>query len=208
MTDETRERIVDAAGEIFARKGFQQATIREICREAGANVAAVNYHFGDKERLYVEAVKRAHCESVPTKREEWPSDLPAEQQLRLFLEKMLIDMLDRDSPGWHIELIMREMAHPTTACEELVRGYIEPKFQLLCSIVRSLLPEDASNQQVHLHAFSIIGQCLLYRFHRPVGRLLIGDEEFESLFVVETLTQHIANVCLAGMQATFAGEPR
>lgn len=201
MADETRERIVDAAGEVFSQKGFQQATIREICGLAEANVAAVNYHFGDKETLYVEAVKRAHCESVPVDRSEWPSELPADEQLRLFLEKMLTDMLDRETPGWHTALIMREMAHPTSACEELVRGYIGPRFELLCEILRALLPQDMPDRDVTLHAFSVIGQCLVYRFHRPVGRLLIGEDEFEALFDVERLTRHISNFCLAGLAA-------
>ena len=54
---ETRQRLLEPASEVFAQKGFRDATIAEICREAGANVAAVNYHFGSKGELYVEAGK-------------------------------------------------------------------------------------------------------------------------------------------------------
>ena len=50
----------DAAGEIFAERGFDGTTVRDICQRAGANIAAVNYYFGDKQRLYVEAVVQAH----------------------------------------------------------------------------------------------------------------------------------------------------
>ena len=58
--DKTRQRLLEAAGEIFAEQGFRQTTVRDICARAGANVAAVNYHFGDKEKLYSEVLRFAH----------------------------------------------------------------------------------------------------------------------------------------------------
>ena len=60
VQDPTKVRLIEAAGEEFAEKGFECARVRTICERAGANVAAVNYHFGDKEQLYVEAVLDAH----------------------------------------------------------------------------------------------------------------------------------------------------
>ena len=56
---ETRRRLLDAAGEVFAEKGFAKATVREICQKAEANIAAVNYHFGDKEKLYAAVLPTA-----------------------------------------------------------------------------------------------------------------------------------------------------
>ena len=58
---ETRNRLLNAAGEVFAEKGFKSATVRAICDRAGANIAAVNYHFGDKEHLYSEVLRFAHA---------------------------------------------------------------------------------------------------------------------------------------------------
>ena len=52
----TRQRLLEAAGQVFAEQGFRAATVRDICQRAGANIAAVNYHFGDKEALYREVI--------------------------------------------------------------------------------------------------------------------------------------------------------
>ena len=54
---ETRRQLLEAAGEVFAEAGFRDATVREICRRAGANIAAISYHFGDKEKLYAEVLR-------------------------------------------------------------------------------------------------------------------------------------------------------
>ena len=56
---DTRERLLHAAAEMFAEHGYRDARVRDICQRAGANIAAVNYHFGDKQRLYQEALHHA-----------------------------------------------------------------------------------------------------------------------------------------------------
>src|ERR1700722_18946653 len=95
--DTTRARILEAAGAVFAEKGCDSATIRDICQLAGANIAAVNYHFGDKQRLYVQAVKRAHQALVElTPLPKWPPDTPARLKLRDFIETFLTRVLSSD----------------------------------------------------------------------------------------------------------------
>jgi len=59
-TGDTDARLLQAACNVFAEKGFRQATIAEIRRKARANIAAVNYHFGSKQALYKEAWRHAH----------------------------------------------------------------------------------------------------------------------------------------------------
>ena len=83
----TQNRILEAAGEVFADVGFRCATIRKICERAGVNVAAINYHFRSKEVLYSEVLKYWHEYAI----KKYPpllgvgEDAPAEEQLRALL---------------------------------------------------------------------------------------------------------------------------
>ncbi|MGE3807091.1 MAG: TetR/AcrR family transcriptional regulator, partial [Gemmataceae bacterium] len=93
--DDTRQRILEAAGLEFARKGFQESTVRDILRLARvSNQAAINYYFGDKEKLYLETVRRAHqcrVEEVPTP--SFPPGTPPEKKLAAFIHTMMTRMV-------------------------------------------------------------------------------------------------------------------
>src|SRR5215210_5505457 len=189
--DTTRERIADAAGEIFAERGFDGTTVRDICQRAGANIAAVNYYFGDKQRLYVEAVVRAHRWRMEQARlPDWSEGTPAETKLSDFIATFFRRVLTGPDDTWHTKLVMREMAHPTAACAELVQSSIRPQFEILLAILRELLPADVSAEQLRLTAFSIVGQCVFYHFADPVVRKLLASEEYSELDV-RKLAQHI-----------------
>src|SRR5271154_2215209 len=100
--DETRRQLLEAAGEVFAEVGFRDATVREICRRAGANVAAINYHFGDKETLYLEVLHYAHGKAL----EKYPpllgvaENAPPEKKLGAFILSMLQRIFDKGPTSW------------------------------------------------------------------------------------------------------------
>jgi TetR/AcrR family transcriptional regulator, regulator of cefoperazone and chloramphenicol sensitivity len=208
--DPTKVRLIEAAGEEFAAKGYGSARIRTICERAGANVAAVNYHFGDKEQLYVETVLHAHrCGfDTPDAAAAMPP-APAEQ-LRSFIHHFLSRVLAIHQPDdWQHRLMLREMLQPTMASDVLIREAIRPKFDCLQGILREFCP-DVEDRKLNALAFSVIGQCLYYRMGRPIAERLIGQDSFESLDL-DFLTDHITSFCLAALGCsptlTEAGEP-
>src|SRR5260370_427014 len=94
---ETRQRLVEAAGEVFAEHGFRDATIREICERAKANIAAVHYHFGDKEELYAAVFSYARSCAV-AQFDEQASLGTAEERLRTFIRAVLTRFFDDGRP--------------------------------------------------------------------------------------------------------------
>ncbi len=196
---EPRDRILAAACEVFATKGFKDATVRAICDLAGVNLAAINYYFGDKERLYIESIKQAHRqrgERFPLP--QWAEPTPPRDKLRSFVSNLLHRMLDDSGDAYHMQLMMREMLQPTAACAELVRDFIRPHFELLLSLLDEIVPVETTLARRKLIALSIVGQCLHHRITRPVIQFLFTPDEFARLSI-ETLAEHITQLTLDGI---------
>jgi AcrR family transcriptional regulator len=203
---ETRQRLIDAAGETFAEQGRSAARVRDICELAGANIAAVNYHFRDKDSLYLECVRHARRYL----REQFPMDEaasrqgPAEERLRAYVRTFLLRFLDAAGPQWHGKLLTREMFEPTGALDEAVEETIRPQAELLRSIVKELADGKLSEREARLCAESITAQCLFYRDARSIllkmtpGREIGGE-------AVACLTQHITRFSLGAIRDLVAG---
>ena len=196
ILDPTKSRLLEAAGEEFAEKGFEGATVRCICDRAGTNLAAVNYHFGDKEQLYEQAVLHAH-RCAPSSIAEVPSGADPAEELRTYVAMFLSNVVALESPTWHQILMLREMVNPTRASEALVREAIRPRFEHLSAIIRKLCPL-ADQTRVQALAFSVVGQCLHYKLTRSISERLVGAESFSKLDL-DYLTDHITRFTLAAL---------
>jgi AcrR family transcriptional regulator len=195
----TRDTIMEAAGRIFAEEGYPKATVRDICRQAGANIAAINYHFGDKKGLYLAVLKHYQELSFQT----YPPDLgiketqKPEEKLRAYIRSFLMRIMDDDHPAWFGRLLAREFTQPTWAFDILVKETIRPSFQILTGIVAAILGKGAKERNVRLCSMSIVGQCLYFRHSHPVITRLFPGEVFGAK-QIEELTEHITGVSLYG----------
>lgn len=194
---DARERLLNAAQETFAEHGFEGATVRDICRAAGANIAAVNYYFGDKQKLYIEAVKRAHVCAAQMDTFPVPAaGTPPVEKLRGFIREMVRRMHAPASPS-AMKLMMREMADPGKAAHVVVTEFVQPVAFKLRDILRELLP-NLDEQHLLMTGFSVIGQCLFYRQNRPVAELIFGKEAVAALGV-DTVADHVVRFTLAAL---------
>ena len=199
-TDDARTRILNVAGPIFAEKGYEAATVREICDRAEVNLASVNYYFGGKERLYIETVKWAHPITLgEIHMPEWPSETRPETKLRDYIHTMMKRMVEVKTAPWQHHLLMREMQQPTAACLELVEGYFRTEFRILLGILDEILPADTPQHRRHQIGFSVVGQCVHYNVGRHVIAMLVDEDELEEYYGTEQVAEHITEICLAAL---------
>src|SRR5215813_15472269 len=113
--DETRQRLLEAGRELFAEDGFHRVTVRDICHAARANVAAVNYHFGDKFGLYMEILRAGLALMTETNEMARVAGegKPPEEQLRAYINVFLERVAGKDRQSWLHKVMMHELATPT-----------------------------------------------------------------------------------------------
>ena len=194
--------ILQVAGPIFAQQGYQATTVRKICQAAGVNVSAVNYYFGDKERLYIDAVK--HARELIERRwplPEWPVQMSAEARLKHLIHTFVHRLLAPETEGWQIQLLLREIFEPTCACEELVQEGFQPFYSNLLQILRDLTDSSVPSHELHHIGFSVISQCVFYRAHDHIVRMMIDKSEREEHFSANALAEHVYRFSRAALAA-------
>ncbi len=197
---ETDHRLLEAAGEVFAEKGFHKATIREICRRADANVAAVNYHFGNKEGLYAAVLKYARrCAARSPAPDDGVPESELQEQLREFIHNFLQRIFDTGRPAWLAKLMAREMVEPTRVLDKIVQEQIAPNHARLRRIIRGIVGEDVDEEGVRHSALSIVGQCVFYRQGRAVIERLYPEQKFGQKDI-ERLAEHITLFSLGALK--------
>lgn len=163
--DPTRERLVEAACLLFGREGFRRVTVRDICQAAKANVAAVNYYFGDKMGLYMEVVDRAIAvmRGTTTAAQEGSGELPPQEKLRHYVRTYLKALLQSpDANTWIHGIMNQEMNEPTKAAAKIAREAIRPRVEYLTGILSGILGCAADDPRVRRCAVAVQSHCLWY----------------------------------------------
>jgi TetR/AcrR family transcriptional regulator, regulator of cefoperazone and chloramphenicol sensitivity len=199
--NDTRSRILQAAAVVFADFGFERATVRVICDRASVNIAAVNYHFGDKENLYIEVLK--YCKALAF--EKYPSDLdtkksdPPDVKLKVFIRSFVFRILDEGPPSLFGRLVSREYVEPTGALDMLVEEAMRPTFSLLSEIVGGLLGGRTPTMKVRMCCASVISQCLFFLYARHALTRLFPEQRFGAA-QMEIIADHITRFSLSAIQ--------
>jgi AcrR family transcriptional regulator len=198
---ETHDRLLNVAARLFAARGFHEVTVREICREARANVAAVNYHYGDKLGLYHEVVAKAvetMQATTEAARQAGQGSTP-EQKLRAYVRVFLERAAAQTRDSWIHQLMMREITDPTPALDMILDRVIRPRLGYVAEFVADILdrpPEDPSVQRAVL---SIQSQCHA-AMPNAMSKRVLPDLGVNGT-AIHDLADHIAEFSLGGLRS-------
>ena len=202
----TRDKLIEAAGHVFAERGYRAATIREICRRAGANVAAVNYTFGDKMGLYTEVLRHSvRAAKTAAMSAALDASLSAEETIRGVIRARLMSLCQESRPDWHIRLVMHEFSHPTPAMGRVVDEGMRPIYDRVRKAVGEIIGLPPDHETTRLSVNSIVGQILFYTFSRPVLARLQPELKLTP-DQLDRIADHIADFSLAYLKKVGHGK--
>jgi AcrR family transcriptional regulator len=201
----TRARLIDAAGQVFAEYGYQGAKVRDICRRARANIAAVNYHFGDKLGLYTEVLRKSVlAEHVKKGLAALDAlEMPPEEKLRALIRARVQGLRAADVPQWQFRIIAHEMAAPTPAFSRVLDQASRPLYKRLRELVGSIINQPSDSEKTWLCVFSIVGQLSLYAVGTPALTQLWPGLTLDSQ-QLNRIAEHTADFSIAYLRRVRA----
>ena len=199
MNDDTHDRLLKGAARLFAARGFQHVTIRQIAAGARANVAAVNYYFGDKAGLYREVLKTAidTMQATTDAARAAGAGRPANEQLRAYIRVFLRRVAGNGQESWIHQLMARELADPTPALDLVTEQVIRPRLTYLAEVVGEILHRPWDDESVRRCVLSVQAQCHAV-MPNPIAKRLFPDLPADGN-ALDLLADHIADFSLAGI---------
>jgi TetR/AcrR family transcriptional regulator, regulator of cefoperazone and chloramphenicol sensitivity len=198
--DITREKLIESAGQVFAEVGFHDATVREICSRAGANVASVNYHFGDKLGLYTEVLTSsilAHQAAALN------SSMALQSDPRAGLRAVICDWFktvhEDGRAAWFARIMAHEMGRPTPALDRVAEAMAGNYLQL-STLVGRVIGRDPTDVRTRMCLHSVVGQVLHYVTARPMLVRLWPELRLANEQQRRRIADHIVAFSLAGME--------
>jgi AcrR family transcriptional regulator len=198
----TREKLLAAASQVFVEKGFRDATVAEICKQADANISAVNYYFGSKEALYQETWRHAFAESIKAHPPNGgvSATAPVEERLRGHV-RALIERIADNETNREFFISQMEFANPTGLLKEVMHSALIPLHEKTKALMEELIGKQASDKSLDFCEICILSMCyhpfLIQRIHQRMknteGPAFIDD--------LATFTDHVMTFALAGIDA-------
>lgn len=195
-THDSRSKLVLAALRLFAEKGFEAATTREICEAAGANISAIRYYFGDKAGLYRAAFTEPMGDMPCHTNMQAYADLPLAEALVILFKDFLEPMKKGEEFKLVMKLHFREMLEPTGAWQQEIDAEIKPQHEALVSLLTQHLNLPCVDVDVHRLAFSIIGMAVHFYVGQDVVAV-IAPEMMNMPKAIDILAERLAGYALS-----------
>lgn len=198
-TKNTRQQLLESAAILFSEKGYANTSVAEICKMAGANIASVNYYFGNKDELYRSVIRYTYEQAENLYPLQLDGEEKVEKRLYALVFSLLKRILSKEMQGNFYQLVAKEMAEPTTASGTLITEIITIQRQRVRQLIQEVYGKPADDEFIFRMTHSIISQCLFLGLHEK-GRQHHLKKMPVNFDDAEGFARHITDFSLAGIR--------
>jgi TetR/AcrR family transcriptional regulator, regulator of cefoperazone and chloramphenicol sensitivity len=204
----TRAQLLETAGQVFAEKGFDRATGKEITERAGTNSAAINYYFGGFEGLYADVLAEAHrsVASVDDIAAIASAAIAPEAKLRRLIEIGVASLRSGDR-GWALKVLSREFLAPTPARAAVEDREVMPKRRLVARVIAEVLGRPEDDPVVDRCCFSVMAPITMLFVCEPASAARAFPSCYGEGVSPEALVDHLHAFALGGLRAASGTDP-
>ncbi len=176
--DATRDKLLNAAIDVFGRYGFDGATTRKLADTAGVNLQAIPYYFGGKEGLFIAAAEHlasligGHVGDLRAVLQNRFAELDVEGRqmtsaeargyLTQIVQRMMMLFVSKQSESW-ARFIIREQMEPTEAFQRIYGQIMRPMIDMARRLIGAILGENPASEHIRLRTLSLVGSVLVFR---------------------------------------------
>lgn len=202
--DQTRAAIIRAAGELFGEQGYDRTTSKAICQHANVNMAAINYHFGSRDGLYLAVLREVHANlmSLNNLQALAEADFPPAERLRNIIHEFTWLIFDENR--WEFRVWIREILSPSPLWDQIQQEQLRPKFNLVGNVIAEICGKQEDDPQILSLMLSVMSPfvLLLLAIRSP-------SSPIEGLFErsSEEIAESLWNFAMAGLKAYNEKQP-
>jgi len=193
----TRDLLIETAGELFAEHGFAGTSIKMIAEKSNQNIAAVNYHFGGKQNLFLETLRFVLgiiMTPIPAKKHGKTKPAKLARELSAYVSERTRLLLSSTTPQWYGRLIVRAIFDVPSEVHKIGIELFSPDFDYLTDLA---LQYEAAIEPAEARrwAYSVVGQIFFYVFGRNVI-LLANNLSSYSEDYIDAVSKQIGEIAL------------
>ena len=192
---ETREKLLQTATELFAKRGIDGVSTRDLAKVSGVNLCSINYYFGSKQNLYdavlecvIEKISNfASSKQIPLQ----TKNLSPIEEFDAFSSNM-VDFLCSDKiSGAGAELLIKEIIQPTNVYNKLYQTVIEPMHKRMTAIAMKITGLDEHNAIIQTHC--LMGQVVMFKVHKSALLRRLDVKDYSPKLIKEIKSRIIEN---------------
>jgi TetR/AcrR family transcriptional regulator, regulator of cefoperazone and chloramphenicol sensitivity len=187
--EETRQRIVEAALDVFSAVGYEEASTRTIADRASVNLGALNYYFGCKEALYracaehIAEFASARLQPLVDRVNVALADKQLKREallavLRDMVDSMIEPLVGSSEPRSWVMFVIREQTNPTAAFDIIYERVMQRLITTCASIIGRVLDRPPTDPEVIIRTLALVGQLVFFRRMSEVALRALGWPDF------------------------------